>query len=99
MQRLLAENPLVHRVYDSGANFLLVQLLGEDPDAAASLRKELLAASRIEVKDVSGKFPDNLPRLRLAVRTSADNDRLLNAMQSVAAMAMIDALPDRRQVA
>ena len=61
MQRLLAENPLVHRVYDSGANFLLVQLLGEDPDAAASLRKELLAASRIEVKDVSGKFPDNLP--------------------------------------
>ena len=37
MQRpLLAENPLVHRVYDSGANFLLVQLLGEDPDAAAS---------------------------------------------------------------
>ena len=89
MQRLLAENPLVHRVYDSGANFLLVQLLGEDPDAAASLRKELLAASRIEVKDVSGKFPDNLPRLRLAVRTSADNDRLLNAMQSVAAMAMI----------
>jgi histidinol-phosphate/aromatic aminotransferase/cobyric acid decarboxylase-like protein/choline kinase len=88
MQRRLAENPLVCRVYDSGGNFLLVQLRGEDPRVAASLRQELLAASRIEVKDVSGKFPDGLPRLRLAVRTHADNDRLIRALQSVSAMAL-----------
>ena len=88
MQRRLAENPLVCRVHDSGGNFLLIQLRGEDPGAAASLRKEMLAASRIEVKDVSGKFPDGLPRLRLAVRTYADNDRLIRALQSVSAAAL-----------
>ncbi len=89
MRDRLAENPLVCRVHDSGGNFLLVQLRGEEPDAAARLRQELLAASRIEVKDVSGKFPDNLPRLRLAVRTRADNDRLIRALQSVSAAALI----------
>ena len=88
MQRRLAENPLVCRVHDSGGNFLLVQLRGEDAGVAASLRRELLAASRIEVKDVSGKFPDGLPRLRLAVRTRADNDRLIRALQSVSALAL-----------
>lgn len=88
MQRCLAENPLVCRVHDSGGNFLLVQLRGEDAGVAASLRRELLAASRIEVKDVSGKFPDGLPRLRLAVRTPADNDRLIRALQSVSALAL-----------
>jgi histidinol-phosphate/aromatic aminotransferase/cobyric acid decarboxylase-like protein len=88
MQRRLAENPLVCRVHDSGGNFLLVQLRGEDPGAAASLRQELLASSRIEVKDVSAKFPDGLPRLRLAVRTYADNDRLIRVLESASAVAL-----------
>ena len=69
MRQALAGQPLVHRVHDSGANFLLVELRGEDKGVAASLRRELLATNRIEVKDVSAKYPDRLPRLRVAVRT------------------------------
>jgi histidinol-phosphate/aromatic aminotransferase/cobyric acid decarboxylase-like protein/choline kinase len=84
MQRLLAELPSVRQVHDSGGNFLLVQLLGEDPSIASRLRRDLLASDRIEVKDVSGKYPDRRPRLRLAVRTPEDNDRLLHAVRALA---------------
>jgi len=48
------------------------------------LRRDLLASSRIEVKDISAKYPDRRPRLRLAVRTQDDNDRLLNALRALA---------------
>jgi histidinol-phosphate/aromatic aminotransferase/cobyric acid decarboxylase-like protein len=84
MQSLLSGQPFVHRVHDSGGNFLLVQLRGEDPAIASRLRQELLATSRIEIKDVSGKYPDRLPRIRIAVRRQEDNDRLLRALQSLA---------------
>lgn len=89
MRALLAAEPLVRQVHDSGANFLLVQLVGEAPDTASSLRKAMLTADRIEVKDVSGKFPDRLPRLRFAVRTQEDNDRLLRALRSVDAVGAV----------
>ena len=68
MRRLLEELPSVHQVHDSGGDFLLVDLAGEDPGTASRLRQDLLASSRIEVKDISGKYPDRRPRLRLAVR-------------------------------
>jgi histidinol-phosphate/aromatic aminotransferase/cobyric acid decarboxylase-like protein/choline kinase len=84
MQRLLSAEPFVQRVHDSGGNFLLVQLRGEVPTVASRLRQELLATSRIEVKDVSEKYSDRLPRIRIAVRTQEDNDRLLHALQSLA---------------
>lgn len=84
MRGLLSGQPFVHRVHDSGGNFLLVQLRGEDPAIASQLRQELLATSRIEIKDVSGKYPDRLPRIRIAVRRQEDNDRLLRALQSLA---------------
>jgi histidinol-phosphate/aromatic aminotransferase/cobyric acid decarboxylase-like protein/choline kinase len=84
MRRLLADQPLAEQVYDSGANFLLVRLRGDDAAAAADVRSALLARDRIEVKDVSAKFPDRSPRLRLAVRTRGDNDRLLAAMSALA---------------
>ena len=87
MRRLLEELPSVHQVHDSGGNFLLVDLAGEDPGTASRMRQDLLASSRIEVKDISGKYPDRRPRLRLAVRTQEDNDRLLNALRSLAAEA------------
>lgn len=85
MRRLLEELPSVRQVPDSGGNFLLVELAGEDSAAASRLRRDLLASSRIEVKDISGKYPDRRPRLRLAVRTQEDNDRLLNALRALAA--------------
>ncbi len=81
---LLAEHPLVTRVHDSAANFLLCDLAGQDQAMAAWLRAELLASDRIEIKDVSGKYPDRRPRIRLAVRTQGDNDRLLKAMAPLA---------------
>jgi histidinol-phosphate/aromatic aminotransferase/cobyric acid decarboxylase-like protein len=84
MRRLLEELPAVRQVHDSGGNFLLVELTGEDPGVASRLRRDLLASSRIEVKDISGKYPDRRPRLRLAVRTQDDNDRLLNALRALA---------------
>jgi histidinol-phosphate/aromatic aminotransferase/cobyric acid decarboxylase-like protein len=84
MRRLLEELPSVRQVHDSGGNFLLVDLIGEDPGTASAMRRDLLASSRIEVKDISGKYPDQRPRLRLAVRTQEDNDRLLNALMALA---------------
>jgi histidinol-phosphate/aromatic aminotransferase/cobyric acid decarboxylase-like protein/choline kinase len=84
MRRELAKVPLIRRVHDSGANFLLAELQGDDPGVASSLRQELLAASRIEVKDVSAKYADRRPRLRLSVRTREENDRLLRSLTAAA---------------
>jgi len=80
---LLGALPYVDRVYSSGANFLLVELRGRDPGSAAAIRAELLATWKIEIKDVSAKFADGLPRLRLAVRTAQDNERLMAALKCV----------------
>lgn len=88
MLSLLSGQPFVRRVHDSGGNFLLVQLRGEDPAIASRLRQELLSTSRIEIKDVSGKYPDRLPRIRIAVRRQEDNDRLLHALQSLFTVGM-----------
>jgi hypothetical protein len=46
---------------NSGGNFLLVPLRGKVPAVASRLWQELLATSRIEVKDVSEKYSDWLP--------------------------------------
>jgi histidinol-phosphate/aromatic aminotransferase/cobyric acid decarboxylase-like protein/choline kinase len=83
MRRLLLELASVQDVHDSGGNFLLVQLQGDDGSAASALRQQLLMSSRIEVKDVSGKYTDRRPRLRLAVRTKEENDRLLEVLQDL----------------
>jgi histidinol-phosphate/aromatic aminotransferase/cobyric acid decarboxylase-like protein/choline kinase len=87
MRQALADLPFVRQVDDSGGNFLLVHLCGGDPGVAARVRQELLATSKIEVKDISGKYPDQRPRLRLAVRTQPDNDRLLQALKGLAEVA------------
>lgn len=88
LRKLLAEQPMVAQVPDSGGNFLLVQLQGQDKSEAGRVRAELLVADRIEVKDVSEKFPERLPRLRVAVRTERDDDRLLRALASLAVPAV-----------
>jgi len=79
----LASLPYVDRVYESGANFLLAELRGSGPEAAAAIRAELLGTWKIEVKDVSAKFAGREPRLRIAVRTEDDNNRLLAALKCV----------------
>lgn len=81
----LAQHPLIARVHPSHANFLLADLRG-DADAARDVRTRLLEHNKIEVKDVSPRFPGAVPRLRIAVRTPADNARLLDAMRALVAV-------------
>jgi histidinol-phosphate/aromatic aminotransferase/cobyric acid decarboxylase-like protein len=57
-----------------------VQLNGTDKQLAAQIRHVLLARHRIEVKDVSSQFAQSAPRLRIAVRSRADNEQLINAL-------------------
>jgi histidinol-phosphate/aromatic aminotransferase/cobyric acid decarboxylase-like protein/choline kinase len=72
---------VVDRVYPSGGNFLLVQLAGDDGTFAAQLRDRLLTHELIDVKDVTDRFPDERPRLRIAVRLPHENARLLHAIR------------------
>ncbi|HUZ41800.1 MAG TPA: hypothetical protein VMU68_10480 [Acidimicrobiales bacterium] len=68
----------------SGGNFLLVQLEGTDARLASQVRNWLLEQCNIEVKDVSAKFADDVPRLRLPVRSKAENERLVAALRHLA---------------
>lgn len=74
---------LVDHVHESGGNFLLVCLFGETSELAGLVRQRLLEENRIEVKNVTSRFPDGIPRLRLAVRKACDNDRLLEAFSAI----------------
>ena len=69
---MLRDLPAVAEVYPSAANFLLVRLEGP-PGLAGRLRRRLLAEASVDVKDVSSRFADGLPRLRVGVRTRAEN--------------------------
>jgi adenosylcobyric acid synthase len=75
----LAELPIVARVYPSGGNFLLVEMRGTD-DTASAIRQGLLTAHNIEVKDVTDRFSDRRPRLRIAVRLPEENARLVEGL-------------------
>lgn len=68
-------------VWRSGGNFLLVRLHG-DSGLAGRIRTGLLTDAAINVKDVTARFPDNFPRLRLGVRRPEDNERLLSALEA-----------------
>ena len=72
MRRLLEEQPSCARCTTAGATSFSSELAGRGSRHRSRLRRDLLAHSRIEVKDVSGKYPDRLPRLRLAVRTQEE---------------------------
>ena len=71
----------VSRVYPSGGNFVLIELHGP-PEIASLIRRRLLADAAIEIKDVTHRFPDRIPRLRLAVRLPKDNARLVAAIRT-----------------
>jgi histidinol-phosphate/aromatic aminotransferase/cobyric acid decarboxylase-like protein len=79
MRNQLIELPIVAGVHPSGGNFLLVTLEGKGGYAAA-LRAWLLVEHGIEIKDVSDRFPDGAPRLRIAVRLPQENARLVEAL-------------------
>lgn len=79
----LAALPFVSEVPPSGGNFLLVQLQGAEPRLAADVRNWLLETHSIEVKDVSSRFPDLTPRLRIAVRRAEENGQLIAALRGL----------------
>jgi histidinol-phosphate/aromatic aminotransferase/cobyric acid decarboxylase-like protein/choline kinase len=83
LRRDLGRLPVVERVYPSGGNFLLVDLRGAS-GAAGAIRHELLAEHRIDVKDVTERFPNRAPRLRIAVRRPDENEQLIKALEGFA---------------
>jgi histidinol-phosphate/aromatic aminotransferase/cobyric acid decarboxylase-like protein/choline kinase len=83
LRTALLSLPVVADVPPSGGDFLLVLLHGRDTAVAAEVRSWLLATHRIEVKDVSGRFPQPAPRLRVAVRREDENARLVDALRQL----------------
>ena len=75
----LSRLEVVAEVYPSGGNFLLVRLSG-DGGLAGTLRLRLLVDERIDVKDVTDRFADGQPRLRVAVRLPDENQSLVRAL-------------------
>jgi histidinol-phosphate/aromatic aminotransferase/cobyric acid decarboxylase-like protein len=80
---LLESLPFVVSVPTSGGNFLLVELKGTDPTFSAQIRNWLLVNHNIEIKDVSSKFSDRRARLRVAVRSSDDNELLVETLKGL----------------
>ncbi len=72
----------VSRVRPSGGNFLVVELEGPAATAGA-VRRDLLTGHGIEVKDVTDRFEDGIPRLRLGVRLPPENAVLVEALSEV----------------
>ena len=75
----LSELVFVKRVFESGADFILVELDG-DANFAAYLTKRLLEQFDIYVKNISSKFSSGKGFLRIAVRLPTEHERLVQAM-------------------
>ena len=65
------------RVLPSQANFLMIELTGEL--TAKQLTKKLLLEHNILIKDLSKKVSGEY--IRIAIRSTEDNDRLINAFK------------------
>ena len=66
------------RIIPSQANYVMAELTGGL--TARQLTKALLCKHDLFIKDLSGKLPGK-QYIRLAVRSTADNDRLLSALK------------------
>ena len=83
-RQALMRAPQVAHVNPGGGNFLLVRLHGS-ASVAAGLRDALLAEEAISIKNVTDRFSDGLPRVRLAVRRPHENERVLEALTRLCA--------------
>lgn len=79
----LAAMRSVRSIHPSGGNFLMVTLQGDDPEIGARVRAQLLERFAIDVKDVSLRVRPRAPRLRVAVRLPAENERFCAALEAV----------------
>lgn len=77
----LRSAPWVRSVWDSEANFLLVEL-NMDREASAATADRLLAEHRIYVKEISAKFRGDGAYWRLAVRLPAEHALLIDAVET-----------------
>ena len=68
----------VAEVLAGGGNFVVLRC--ESRVSAADLARRLLAEHGICVKDVTGRWADGEPRLRIAVRSAEDNARFTAAL-------------------
>lgn len=83
LREMLERLALVDHVHESGGNYLLVTLAGSDGEIAHAIRCRLLAEFRIDVKNVTDRFPDRAPRLRIAVRRRDENSQLIAALAAL----------------
>lgn len=83
MQTLLAEIDGI-RVVPSQANFFMLELT--NGVTSAELTQKLLTRDNILIKDLRGKIPGERGEyVRVAVRNTADNDRLISAISKILA--------------
>jgi len=78
----LSKLSCVDTVYPSQGNFFLVRLRGQK-NVAAEIVNKLLSRYSIFVKDISHKFNDKYPYLRIAVRASHENAKFVSALADV----------------
>jgi histidinol-phosphate/aromatic aminotransferase/cobyric acid decarboxylase-like protein/choline kinase len=69
----------VTRVIEGAANFVVAEL-DSSAGSMVELSRALLAQHNIYVKDISARFADSKPRLRLAVRSRTDHQLLIAAL-------------------
>jgi len=82
LQAMLQRIDGVRQVYPSAGNFVLFRLDHSDPGRATALTEALLARHSIYIKDVSARFPEPAPYVRVAVRHPAENLRLVEALSA-----------------
>lgn len=78
----------IDKVYESGANFVLVKLKTDSKEIVNTLLSEDL----IYVKDISNKFDDGKSYLRLAVRLPEENEYLVTSLKKYANSSSINTL-------
>jgi histidinol-phosphate/aromatic aminotransferase/cobyric acid decarboxylase-like protein/choline kinase len=91
-RQALSRAPPVAHVHPSGGNFLLVDLHGQAA-MAGRLRQALLTEEAISVKNVTGRFDDGVPRLRLAVRRPDENERLVETLTRMFETLLASSIP------
>ena len=79
---LLEKTPLIDKVFNSGANFILVRLKRNAAEAG-KITNQLLSENSIYIKDISSKFKDGSGYLRLAVRLPEENKMLVRILCEV----------------
>jgi histidinol-phosphate/aromatic aminotransferase/cobyric acid decarboxylase-like protein len=69
------------RVLPSQANYVMVEII--NGITAKQLTKELLVKYNLFIKDLTAKLGGNKQYIRLAIRNTQDNDKLVSAIKEI----------------